>query len=86
MPTGNKIALFGFGIGRIGKLLYAGTAALTLAGTQNKKSDIEFDMLKIAKPADYTALVKAYKKVQRRYYPEKDVLNTGSEKCHQLIK
>jgi len=78
MPTGNKIALFGFGTGRIGKLLYAGTAALTLAGAQNKKSDIEFDILKLAKPADYTTLVKAYKKVQKRYYPEKDVLNTRS--------
>lgn len=74
MVTGHRIALFGFGVGRIGKLLYAGTAALTLAETQNKKSDFDFDILKITKPADYTALVKSYKTVQRKYFPERDIL------------
>ena len=72
MPTGNKIALFGgFGAGKIGKLLYAVTAALTLS--EAGREDTDFDILKITKPADYTTLVKAYKKIQRKYFPEKDI-------------
>ncbi len=73
MPIRNRVALFG--AGRIGRMLYAGAAALSVAETKQKESVFDSDMLlKILEPADYTSLVKAYRNVQRRYYPEKDLL------------
>jgi len=69
MPTGHKIALLGMGM--IGRVIFSGAAALTLSETKNEKSD--FDMLKVITPVDKSILVKAYKKVQRKCYPEKDV-------------
>ena len=78
MPVGNKIALFG-GV-RISRILLAGTAALSFAETKQEKSVFESGvLLKILEPADYTSLVKAYKKVQRKYYPEKDILYKRGE-------
>ena len=78
MPIRNRVALFGGG--RIGRMLFAGTAALSIAQTKQEESIFDSDMLlKILEPADYTSLVKAYKKVQRKYYPEKDILNKRSE-------
>ena len=71
MPTGNKIALFGFG--NIGRVILSGTAALTLAKTKKEKSDFDFDILKISEPADSSILIKEYRKVQHKYYPEKDI-------------
>lgn len=73
MPTGHKIAFLG--MGNIGKIVFSGAAVLTLCETKNKKSDYDFDILKIATPVDKFALVKAYQKVQRKYYPEKDLFN-----------
>lgn len=70
MPTGHKIALFG--TGSIGMLLYSGTAAVTLSETKAEKVYSEFDILKSIDSTDNSLLVKAYKKVQRKYYPEKD--------------
>ena len=72
MPTVHKIALFG--IGNIGRIICSGAAALTLSETKTEKSDWDFDMLKVTAPVDRSVLVKAYKNVQRKYYPEKDVL------------
>ena len=72
MLTGKKIALCG--IHGFGKYVYAGLAALTYSETKNEESDFNFDILKILEPADYTTLVKAYKNVQKKYYPENDVL------------
>ena len=72
MPGRHKIALFG--IGNIGRIIYSGTAALTLpAEIKKEESNFNFDSL-ITKRADNTTLIKAYKKVQRKYYPEKDLL------------
>lgn len=76
MLTGKKIALFGFGIGTIGSLLYSGTAAISHSDTSVKKPDFDFDISKISEKPDYTTLVKAYKKVQRKYYPEKDIFKS----------
>ena len=73
MPSVHKIALFG--MGNISRILYAGAAALSVAETKQKKSVFDSDMLlKILEPADYTSLVKAYRNVQKRNYPEKDLL------------
>lgn len=71
MPTG-KIALCG--VGNIGRIVYAGAAALTFCELKNKISDVEFDISALLDYRDYTSLVKSYKKVQRKYYPEKDIL------------
>ena len=73
MPIRNRVALFG--TGRIGRMLFAGTAALNVAEIKQEDSIFDSNMLKILEPVDYTTLVKAYKKVQRKYYPEKDILN-----------
>ena len=71
MPMGNKIALFG--MGSMGRVIFAGAAALNL--TETKKQETIFDDIsKLIEPPDYTALVKIYKKVQQKYNPEKDVL------------
>ena len=75
MLTGHKIALFG--IGSIGSLAYSGTYALTHSETKNEKSVFDFDILKITEPVDYLTLVKAYKKVQKKYYPEKDIFKSA---------
>ena len=73
MPSVHKIALFG--MGNISRILYAGAAALCLAETKQKESVFDSDMLlKILEPVDGTLLIKAYKNVQKRYYPEKDSL------------
>ena len=78
MPVGNKVALFG--MGSIGRLLFAGTAALNYASVKNE--DLAFDsdtLLKLLEPADYTSLIRAYKNVQRKYNPEKDILYKRGE-------
>lgn len=73
MPIKYRIALFGGG--RISSMLFAGTAALSVAETKQEESVFDSEMLlKILEPADYASLVKSYKKVQRKYYPEKDIL------------
>ena len=73
MPVRNKVALFGTGM--IRSMLYAGAATLSFAEIKQEKSAFDSDMLvKILEPIDYTLLVKEYKKVQRKYYPEKDLL------------
>ena len=73
MPVINKIVLFGGG--KISSMLFAGTAALCLAEIKQQKSVLDSDMLlKILEPVDGTLLIKAYKNVQKRYYPEKDSL------------
>lgn len=74
MLTGKKIALFG--IGTIGSILYSGTAVLTYYDTKAEKPDFDFDISKITEKPDYTTLVRAYKKVQRKYYPEKDIFKS----------
>lgn len=85
MPSVNKIALFG--IGRIGKVIFAGTAALSFIETKKTESFFDFeDILKLSEPVDNTILVKAYKEVQRKYYPEKDVLKKESRVCQELNK
>lgn len=74
MPIGYKIALFG--TGHVRNIAYAGMAAITYCETKNEKAEnsaFNIDILKLAEPVDYTSLVKAYKKVQRKYYPEQDV-------------
>lgn len=72
MPTRHKIALLG--MGNIGKIVFSGAAALTLCETKTEKSGWDFDILKVTTPVDKLTLVKAYKNVQRKYYPEKDLL------------
>ena len=72
MLTGKKIALFE--TGSIGLIVTAGAAALNLAETKKEKSFCNLDVLKIVKPVDNTTLVKAYKNVKQKYYPEKDLL------------
>ena len=72
MPMGNKIVLFG--MGRMGRIIYAGSAALSLAEVKTQETIFDKDMFKLLEPPDYTTLVKAYKKVQRKYNPTKDVL------------
>ena len=74
MPVGNKIAIFG--IGRISEIIFSGTAALTVAEAKNEKSVVDFDILKITQKPDNLTLVKAYKKVQRKYYPQKDIFKS----------
>jgi hypothetical protein len=79
MPNGHKIAIFG--VGSIGRLVWAGTAALTFCEMKNKKSDFDFDISALLNYRDYTSLVKSYKKVQRKYYPEKDLLLKGAKEA-----
>jgi len=74
MPTGHKIALFG--IGRIGRLIYSGVDALSTTkrtGTDNGKDFFE-PLTKVINEQDYKSLVNSYKKVKRKYYPDKDML------------
>ena len=72
MPIAHKIALFG--TGRISRLVCAGTAALTFCETKNEESDFSLDISTILDYRDYTSLVKSYKNVQQKYYPQKDIL------------
>ena len=74
MPTGHKIALFG--TGRIGRLIYSGIDALHTAGNigVNDKTNFLDSLTSVINKQDYNTLVNAYKKVQKRYYPEKDLL------------
>ena len=72
MSAGHKIALFG--IGNIGRVVFAGAAALNFAEIKKEKSVFDSDILKLTEPADYSILVKEYRKVKRKYYPQKDVL------------
>lgn len=72
MLHGKRIALFG--TGNLGKYVYAGLASLTYCGTKSEENDFGSNVLKIVEHKDYTTLIKAYKNVQRKYYPEKDVL------------
>ena len=68
----HKIVLNGFG--RIGKILFAGTDSMSFYGTKPAKLDIDFDILKMAKSVDNKILVRAYREVIKKYYPEKDIL------------
>ena len=67
MLTAKKIALFG--TANISMIAAAGTACINLVETKSYQ-----DALKIAEPVHYRTLVKAYMKVKRKYYPEKDLL------------
>lgn len=85
MPGLNKIALFG--MGGMAKVIFAGAAALNFIETKKTESFSVFDnILKLAEPVDNTILVKAYKEVQRKYYPEKDVLKKEISICQELNK
>ena len=76
MPVINRIALCGGG--RVDRILFAGADALSFAKTIQKEYAFDSDMLlKILESTDYTLLVKAYKKTQRKYYPEKDVFTNN---------
>ena len=74
MPGMNKIALFG--TGRIGRLIFSGIDALHTAETKSTKHNENFldSLTKVIEKQDYKSLVDAYKQVQRKYYPEKDIL------------
>ena len=67
----HKIALNGFG--RIGRILYAGADNFTIANIKpqnlNPITDLSFLTYKI----DNKILVDSYRKVQHKYYPERDI-------------
>ena len=76
MPIRNKVAVFGFGhIGRA--VLTSGAACLALSETKEQKEDkaFELSLKSILEGYDHTSLIKAYKEVQRKYYPERDTFN-----------
>ncbi len=77
MLTAKRIALFG--TGNLGKLVFAGAAALTYYETKQEKTQLDFDILTTTVYKDFSTLVKSYKKVQRKYYPEKDFLIKSKE-------
>ena len=92
MPTGNKIAIMGFG--RIGRTLpFIFTEHLHLCDKKlhivriPEKSNIipeiiqqhSFEIspdLRIIDYKNFRSLVNIYKSVQRKYYPEKDIFQT----------
>ena len=77
MSTGHKIALFG--AGSVGRLIFSGIDALHTAENFNSKNKETFldQITKIVNKEDYKSLVNAYKYIQRKYYPEKDVYKKG---------
>ena len=84
MLVGRKIALL-CGIGTIGRILSAGADALNLVEVNTQNDFPEIDVSKLMDDKDYSALVKAYKKVQRKYYPEKDVVIKDKKGVHNAI-
>ena len=75
MPLGYKIALLGAGF-VYPTVLTAGADSLSLCKSADAKDDNDFEIsLKtILERYSNKDLVNSYKKVQRKYYPEKDVL------------
>ena len=75
MSGRNRIALFG--TGGIGKLIYSGIDALHTTEKIGGTNDKEFfnSLTSVIRERDYKSLVSVYKKVQKKYYPEKDILN-----------
>lgn len=73
MLVGKKIALL-CGLGTMGRAMCAVTDAVNLVETKTQNAFLGIDVLKLMDYKDYSLLVKAYKKVQRKYYPEKDVV------------
>ena len=76
MPTGHKIALFGYGSGSIGRLLCSGLACMEICEPVKKDKAFESaisDLAKVIDSRNYKTLVASYKKVQHKYYPEKDI-------------
>lgn len=65
----HKIVLNGFG--RIGRIIHAGANSLTVANVKQKNlnSDLSFLTYKI----NNKILVDSYRKMQRKYFPEKDI-------------
>jgi len=80
MKTGKIVALSG--TGKIAKIVYSGLAALTFYKAKNSKdfNFYNFDISTTVVPDDYKTLVKAYKKVQRKYYTENDILIKSKDK------
>ena len=80
-----KIALL-CGIGTIGRVLYSGADVLNLAEVKTQNTLFDTDVSKLMDYKDYSSLVKAYKKVQRQYYPEKDIVVKNRKKgVHNAI-
>ena len=85
MHVGRKIALL-CGMGTIGRVLFAGADALNLAEVKTQNDFFDIDVSKLMESQDYSLLVKAYKKVQRKYYPEKDIIiKNRKEGVHNAI-
>ena len=84
MLVGRKIALL-CGIGTIGSVLLAGADALNSAEVKTQNNFFDIDVSKLMDYKDNLALVKAYKKVQRKYYPEKDVVIKDKKGVHNAI-
>ena len=84
MLVGRKIALL-CGIGTIGRVLSAGADALNSAEVKTQNTFFDIDVSKLMDYKDYLALVKAYKKVQRKYYPEKDIVIKNKKGVHNAI-
>ena len=84
MLVGRKIALL-CGMGTMGGVLCAGADALNLANVKTQNDFFDIDVSKLIDYKDYSSLVKAYKKVQRKYYPEKDVVIKDKKGVHNAI-
>ena len=81
MPTGHKIALFGYG--SIGRLVYSGTANLSYVNRARCGQDKAFKsaisaLTDVIENRNYTTLVNSYRKMQQKYYPERDVFKKGT--------
>ena len=78
MSTGHKIAIFGNG--RIGRLVYAGADCLCTYAKREQDKSFESAISILNDVISYknsTTLVDSYKKVQHKYYPEKDLFKKG---------
>ena len=67
----HKIALNGFG--QIGKMVYAGADCITVANVKSKNSNSLTDLSLITEKINNKILVDEYRKVQHKYYREKDL-------------
>ena len=80
----HKIALNGFG--RVGRIIY--TQPFSMAEqkpcTTLKNSSIDLDSFPMFKES-YVSLVDIYKKVQRKYYPDKDVFVQKTKKNNFIL-
>ena len=65
MLVGKKIALL-CGLGTMGRVLSAGADALNSAEAKTQNNFFDIDVSKLMEYKDYSALVKAYKKVQKK--------------------